>query len=557
MTTVPSLLRVRDACVTYPDAAHAAPSGASFDVRAGEVVLLLGPSGCGKSTLTLTFNGLIPHTVDADVTGDIRVCGWSSRDHTPATLSTRVGLVFQDPDAQIVTATVFDEVAFALENLLVPVHEVLERTEHALRQLGLWARKDDDPALLSGGEKQRLAIACALATDAPLLVLDEPTANLDQAGIDDVYDALGRIAASPGHGIVLVEHNLDAAVALATRVVVLDAEGATAFDGELDAVLRENIDELERMGVWLPGALRAARQLRAAGWHIDPLPLTPGALDAALSAHEDEAPRVDNPPVEERPSAPAIRVHDLTVTKKRRTILRDVTLEVPEGSFAAIVGRNGAGKTTLAQAIAGVVPPPRGAVRVGDLDVGRASARQLAQAIGFVFQNPEHQFIAHTVFDELAHGLRLMRVPEAQVRARVDDMLVRFGLAEHRDLHPFQLSGGQKRRLSVGTVLIAEPRVLVLDEPTYGQDRARADELLSWLKRLHDEGTTILVVTHDLSLVERYATHVAVVDGGAVTAFGQASRVFDDDELMARSGLRLPELQRVLARHPRARRALP
>lgn len=233
--------------------------------------------------------------------------------------------------------------------------------------------------------------------------------------------------------------------------------------------------------------------------------------------------------------------------RRRAEILHSVDLDLAPGSLTAIVGANGAGKTTLIQALAGVVPPPRGQVSVDGIDPGTASPRDLAARIGFVFQNPEHQFIAPTVFDELAHGLRLRHVPDAEITARVDEMLTRFGLEHKTDVHPFLLSGGEKRRLSVGTALITRPRVLALDEPTFGQDRARAAELLDLLQELRADGTTILIVTHDLQLVAEHASHVVLLAEGRVRATGPTAALLQDELLFTDAGLQLPALQRVLA----------
>src|SRR5690606_15720004 len=230
----------------------------------------------------------------------------------------------------------------------------------------------------------------------------------------------------------------------------------------------------------------------------------------------------------------------------RVEILHGIDLDIPTGSLTAIVGANGAGKTTLIQTLAGVLPSPRRRITVDGLDPATASPRDLAAHVGFVFQNPEHQFIAHTVFDELAHGLRLRRVPEPEVSDRVAEMLERFGLAHKSGVHPFLLSGGEKRRLSVGTALIARPRVLALDEPTFGQDRARATELLRLLRDLRDEGTTIMMVTHDLQLVADHATRTVVLADGRVRAAGPTRELFAVDGLFEDAGLRLPPLHRAL-----------
>nr|WP_208382435.1 ATP-binding cassette domain-containing protein [Microbacterium ulmi] len=567
-------MRVRGLAITHEGEDAATPASVSFDVSAGEVVLLLGPSGSGKSTLTLALNGLIPHAVSATVTGTVEIGGLAASVTPVSELSTRVAMVFQDPDAQLVTGTLLDEVAFGPENLRMPVADVLARAEGALRRVGLWERRGENPDRLSGGGRQRLAIACALAMGSPLLVLDEPTANLDPQGIEEVYAALAELVAERDRAILLVEHNLDAAVGFVDRVVVLDAAGRLVADGSVDAVLRHRAEELHEMGVWLPISTLAALRLRAAGYGLDPLPLTPAELSAALEAapgpevrriarssqdsHEELRSSHDSAEsvraaTDAAASAPLISVRDLTLRRGRTDVLHGVDLDVRAGEFVAIVGANGAGKTSLLQAIAGVVPPPRGSVRIGDLDVGRADSRRLSSRIGFVFQNPEHQFIAHTVFDEIAHGLRLQHLPDDEVRARTEALLERFGLAEKAQTHPFLLSGGQKRRLSVGTALVAGAPVLALDEPTFGQDRARADELLGLLQELNREGTTILVVTHDMQLVTEYAHRTVVLSDGRVVAEGPTADVFADGALIEGAGLRLPPLRRALrglARHP-------
>ena len=555
---------VTDLGIRYPDAEHTAPDGVSFSIGPGEVILVLGPSGSGKSTLSLALNGLIPHAIPADVTGHVHIDGTDAAATTVAELSTGVAMVFQDPDAQIVTATVFDEVAFGPENLALPVDEVLARAEAALRRVNLWERRDENPDRLSGGGRQRLAIATALAMGSGLLVLDEPTANLDPEGMDDVASAIADVVAAGDRSILLVEHNLDAIVELVTRVIVLDGGGRLIADGSVDSVLRDRAAELNELGVWMPVSALAGLRLRESGYALDPLPLTVGELRGALErtparTAADTASTVaastvaalgtsGPPPSTDPPSAdPVIRVRDLTVRRGRTTVLHGIDLDVQAGEFLAVVGPNGAGKTTLVQALAGVVPPPRGRVVVGGVDPGRASVTDLATRVGFVFQNPEHQFVTYTVFDELAHGLRASGVDEAEVRSRVSDMLNRFALTGREASHPFLLSGGQKRRLSVGTAVIAGAPVLALDEPTFGQDRARADELLGMLADLNARGTTVIVVTHDMQLVTEYATHTAVIADGRLLRHAPTAEVFADDDLLRAAGLRRPPLTAALA----------
>lgn len=571
------LLDLDHVSIRHEGAAVATPVDVSFEVARGEVVLILGPSGCGKSTLTLALDGLVPHAVPAALEGTVRVAGLDTSEHPVGVLSEHVAMVFQDPDAQIVTGTVLDEVCFAPENQLVEASEVLERAERALKLVGLWDRRAENPDTLSGGGRQRLAIACALAMAAPVLVLDEPTANLDPAGIDEVYAVLRELASVRDHAVVLVEHNLDAAVDLVDRVIVLDASGRLVIDGPARETLRERADELVALGVWLPVSTLAAMRLRDAGIVLDPLPLTPSELAEALDALPSlPAPLSESSPVRSTALSPrptlsmgpgtgstgaiavigetAIRARDLSVRRGGRrgpVVVEGVDLDVAAGDFLAIVGTNGAGKTSLLQALAGVIPAPRGAVDVLGADPARCAARDRARRVGFVFQNPEHQFIAPTVAEELAQGLHLQGVSEADAGPRVEAMLARFGLESLRGQHPFLLSGGQKRRLSVGTALIAGAPVLALDEPTFGQDRARASELLDMLRALNDDGTTVLVVTHDLQLVADYASHIAVMDSGRLLGVGPTVEVLAGP-LVEQAGLRHPPLARAtrgLARH--------
>ncbi|WP_308797363.1 ABC transporter ATP-binding protein [Agromyces silvae] len=593
----PPLIELDDVRIRHAGAAAATPDGVTLDLRPGEVVLVLGPSGCGKSTLTLALNGLIPHAVPAEVDGQVRVAGLDTATHTVGELSAHVAMVFQDPDAQVVTGSVLDEVAFGPENQLVPADEVLARAERALKLVGLWERRGDDPDRLSGGGRQRLAIACALAMNSRVLVLDEPTANLDPAGIDEVYAVLRELASERDHAIVLVEHNLDAAVDLVDRVVVLDRAGRLVADGPARELLRTRALELAELGVWLPVSTIAALRLRDAGIVLDPLPLTPSELGAALdAAPELPAPAVpsrvvggiarhadadgrsrrvdadvpttrngergtdatgatDTPGATDATGATAVRVRGLSVQRGGRrgpTVVHEVDLDIAAGEFLAIVGTNGAGKTSLLQAIAGVIPAPPGAVEVLGLDPTRADARERTRRIGFVFQNPEHQFVAPTVGEELELSLRQQDVPDAERDEIVERMLRRFGLDALRAQHPFLLSGGQKRRLSVGTALIAGAPVLALDEPTFGQDRERAAELLGMLRRLNDEGTTVLVVTHDLQLVADHTTRMAVMAEGRLLGVGPTADVLAGP-LIEQAGLRHPPLARAtrgLIRHP-------
>ncbi|RRJ87054.1 ATP-binding cassette domain-containing protein [Gulosibacter macacae] len=592
MSDAAPLIRVDQVSITHRDAVRPTPAWVSFTVERGEALLILGPSGCGKSTLALALNGLIPKDVWATVDGTIELAGDDLSSLSMAEASARVAMVFQDPDAQIVTSTVFDEVVFGAENLCVPAAEVEARVERALRSVGLWNRHADSPDVLSGGGRQRLAIAAAIAQGSPLVVLDEPTANLDPRGAREVYDVLGALVAAGEIGVVLVEHNLDEALRVATRVLVLDQSGRPVLSGTPREVFLDAAPLLSELGVWQPVAALAGGHLRDAGLAVgtpltiaelragvlglgvaagSPEPLAPRATEGSARAAAVVEPATSEPatseptaseatapepittkaPAQELASdlqAPAslslephLVVRELKVVRAGRILLDRVSLTINRGAFVAVVGPNGAGKTTLLQSLAGIETPPRGTVRVDDRDLARLRARELRDRIGYVFQNPEHQFLASTVRDELSLELRTQGFDVAAIDARVAASLERFGLDEVAELHPFLLSGGQKRRLSVATALVSGAPCLVLDEPTFGQDRARAAELVAVLAELHATGTTIIMATHDLQLAADVADQLVVVDEARIAASGPTAEVIASGVLEA-VGLDRPPL---------------
>jgi energy-coupling factor transport system ATP-binding protein len=545
-----ALLSVRDLGIRHDGADAEAPAGASFVVNRGEVVLLLGPSGAGKSTLALALNGLVPHAVPATVRGRVEVDGLDTAETPVSVLSTRVGMVFQDPDAQLVTGTLLDEVAFGPENLRLPVADVLERAEEALRRVGLWDRRHENPDRLSGGGRQRLAIACALAMGSPLLVLDEPTANLDPQGVEEVYATLGALVAAGDRAIVLVEHNLDAVVGIVDRVVVLDRTGRTVADGTVDEVLRARAAELHEMGVWLPVSTLAALRLRAAGWTLDPLPLDPTELRTALDAADAPA----GSPAASVPSAadvapvasaePLIRVRGLRTLRGRREILHGIDLECGGGRVRRDRRRERRRKDDAAAVDRRGRPGGAGA---GSSGRDRCRAQRPARAVAADrLRLPESGAPVHRT-----HGVRRTGARPAAAAAR-RERGARAGLRCASPVRPRR----QSRRaplpalrraeaaLSVGTALVAGAPVLALDEPTFGQDRARADELMDLLEGLSADGTTILVVTHDMQLVTEHAHRTIIIGDGRVVADAATAAVFADDALVRAAGLRQPPLRR-------------
>ena len=464
---------------------NAALSGVDLDIAPGERVLVLGPSGSGKSTLMGGLAGLLGGAEEGEATGTLTVDGVA-----PAQARGRVGLLMQDPEAQVVLARVGDDVAFGMENLGVPREEIWPRVEESLSAVGLDAPLDHSTTELSGGQKQRLALASILAMGPGLLLLDEPTANLDPSGIAEVRAAVEAVVERTGATMVVVEHRVDVWAPLVDRVIVV-ADGRIAADGPLDEVLEQQGDALRERGIWLPGDDVAAE--------VGPAP------EAAPASSED---------------APIARVTDLTIGYGKASPVRsgiDLTLE--RGVSTCIVGANGAGKSTFALTLAGLLPPLEGTVEVETSD-GTAgdphewSSKQLLGRMSMVFQEPEYQFLASTVAEELAIGPRAAGMSEEEIAPLVEEHLEALGLTKLARANPMTLSGGEKRRLSVATALISAPELLILDEPTFGQDRGTWLGLVRLLRSALERGVTLVSITHDPAFVA--AMGQRVVDLGLV-----------------------------------------
>jgi energy-coupling factor transport system ATP-binding protein len=471
----PARIEARGWGLRHPGRREWALRGLNLTVEPGERILLLGPSGAGKSTLLTALAGLVDSSGGAETEGLLLVDG---RD--PREVRDRSGMLFQDPESQLVMGRAGDDVAFGLENRCVPTEGIWPRVDSALDAVDFGYGRDRPTHALSGGEQQRLALAGTLALRPGLLLLDEPTANLDPEGAAEVRDVLDRVLRRLGATMLLVEHRVDEAVSLVDRVVVLAAGGGVVADGAPGEVFRERGSELAEAGVWVPDHPPAAppRRERAA----------PSSLVIAEGA--------------------GFRYPGETVDA-----VSAVDVQVRSSEALAVVGPNGSGKSTLALLLAGLLHPRTGRVVAGEaLAAGHGRepiaawpARHLVQRIGTVFQDPEHQFLTASVREELLLGPRRAGVPEPLARRRADELLDRLHLAPLAEANPFTLSGGEKRRLSVATALATAPALLVLDEPTFGQDRRTWAELLHLLAALRDEGRGICVVTHDRAFAHALA----------------------------------------------------
>ncbi len=458
----------------------------SFELAPGRVLLVVGPSGSGKSTLALSIAGLIPREIPASMTGRLELDGQNVRELGPVGLAARVGLVLQDPATQLVMERAEDDVAFGLENRAWPVAAMRERVPDALAQVGLAGLERRRSRRLSGGEQQRLALAGALAPRPGLLILDDPTANLDPSGAAALIAALTELRRARATTIVLIEHRVDQAWPLADQVLALDGDGRQIDVGAPADVAARSAGQMAQAGIWLP----ASPRVEGEGEPRDP----------AGSAGVGE---------------PILRASGLRFGYEvGEPVIRDLSFEAAAGERIALVGPNGSGKSTLGRLLVGLLRPDRGQVELLGSNPSRLAAADLARRAGYVFQDPERQFLAERVGDEIALGLT---PPEA---ARAGELMERLGLSldRFRERSPYRLSGGEQRRLSLACILVRRPTVLVLDEPTFGQDRHGYTGLIEILGEHLDDGACLIAATHDERFVGDMAGRIVRLEDGWIVS---------------------------------------
>lgn len=475
------MIHIRDLSVSYPD--FQALHSISLDVAAGECLVITGISGCGKSTLARVLTGLIPQSIPAAVSGVVQAAGLDLLGCKTSEVARQVGAVFQNPRMHLFHLRVEDEVAFGPRNLGLPEDETRERVEWALGALGMAELRDQSPAALSGGQIQRVAIASALAMRPSVLVLDEPTASLDVPGTQNVIAALMTLREQYGMTIVLVEHRLAEVRRLADRVLVLD-EGRIAADGPFDEVL-DDYRLLRRYGLRRPTEE----------------PLKP--WQELLTPNGHHAPGLK----------PVLSLQDLTAGYDGQPILKDVNLDVFPGEFLALVGDNGTGKSTLALASAGLIKPQKGRVLV----LGGSRPRP-GLDIALLFQNPADQLFTDSVDEEVAFAARNYDSFNPELH---EEILTRTDLRDLRTRRTLALSVGQQQRTALASCLELRPALVILDEPTLGQDWRHLQELMELLLNLNQDGTAILLISHDFKLIHRYARRVVLMEAGRIVMDGR------------------------------------
>ncbi|HSM57739.1 MAG TPA: energy-coupling factor transporter ATPase [Candidatus Sulfomarinibacteraceae bacterium] len=517
------MITVENLSYTYPDEERPVLRDVSLAISAGEFVLLTGPSGAGKSTLLRTLSGLVPHFSGGAIAGRIRVAGKDPIAAGPQQMSRTVGMVFQNPEAQSVVDRVEADVAFALENAAVPPAEMRIRVEEALNLLELAPLRDRALHTLSGGERQRAAIAAALALRPRVLVLDEPTSQLDPQAAADVLGALVRLNEDVGLTIVLCEHRLERVVRYAERVVALE-RGAVVADGPVPDILERlpQLPPLSRLGRelgWNPLPL-TVKQGRT---HARRLPLPPNGDGVSLNTG-DRAPQAGS-------NRPLLEARNVRFAYDRQPVLRGIDLTVREGEAVALMGRNGSGKSTLLKCLVGLLRAQQGEVQIEGEPIAGRSVADVCRRVAYLPQAPDDLLFAETVRDELEttlrnHGLR-------NGSGRIDALLQRLGLMAHAGAYPRDLSVGERQRVALGAVTITEPALLLLDEPTRGLDYAAKEQLVALWRGWQRDGLGLLLVTHDVELAAQVAQRVIILGDGEVIADGPAGQVLGSSPLFA------------------------
>ncbi len=549
------IVEIRDLHYSYPNARAQALRGVDLTVDEGEFILLTGPSGCGKTTFCRCLNGLIPHFYHGELEGEVTVTGLSTRENSTAKLAQNVGLIFQNPDNQIFALTVEKDVAFGLENLGIPKELMLEDIDWALEKTGISHLRERGTHELSGGQKQRLSIASILAMRPKLLVLDEPTSFLDPLGAIRIFKVLEVLNRDHGITIILIEHRVDLASQYVDRVILV-SDGQILRTGAPEEVF--TLEETRLTGVGIPKILELSKRLNQRGLAFEPLPLSP---DSFIEQLERNIPPMDVRRVKktvvqdlegftgEHNMSPIIRVEDVSYTYPSGVqALNGVSLTIHKGEFVAIMGENGAGKTTLVKHFNGLLRPQEGRIIVDGVDVSQVSVASLSRKVGLVFQNPDDQLFSENVESEISFALNNFGFEKEVVEKRVDWALNLLNLEQYRKSSPFILSGGERKRVALASVLAWDPEIVVLDEPTIGQDYAQKELLRHFLMQLRTQGKTTIIVTHDVEFVAECKPRIVLMADGGITADGSTKEIMTDAEAMERASVSPPEITKIFSR---------
>ena len=518
----------------------------NITIPRGSITLLVGPSGCGKSTLCMLMTGIVPHLLGGELLGKVTVNNKNVATTPVKDLALSVGLLFQDPEWMMAALRVEDEVAFGPENLCLPRNEIIQRVNTSLDFVGLSNIRRNPVWALSGGQVQKLGLASVLAMETPLIILDEPTANLDPATTFAIHQLILKLR-EEGKAIVLVTKDLDEFIAHADKLVFL-LNGEVVADGPPREIVTQYGRQMFEAGVWLPEPTEIGlRLLEMKRLKKDRLPLTVDEAVGAFSQLQWRNMKYSN----------QISSHGEILVRANQVefayspqvkALRGISFEIFSGELLAIIGQNGAGKSTLAKLLVSLYKPSSGELMLFGRNAKKWKAADLANYVALVFQNPEHQFLCDTVFEELAYSLLAKGIDEEKiVKTQVEEMLKQMELLDYVAMHPFALSAGAKRRLGVATMLVGGGvRILIVDEPTYGQDRKMTEKLMAMMRRFQQEGIGILMITHDMRLVEAHINRAIVMAQGLKIFDGSPKQLFQSPDIVENARLRPTALRRLI-----------
>jgi len=503
----PLPLVVENLAFSYRDRKETAIQQISFAANPGEILLVAGASGCGKTTLIRCINGLIPRSYKGKMTGRILVHGEDTQGWTLSKISQQIGTVLQDPERQILGSKVLNEVAFGLENLALPRPEIISRAEEALHFLNIFHLRDRETFNLSGGEKQKVALAGVLAMRPRILLLDEPLASLDSASALETLEMV-RMMADEGMSIIMIEHRVEDVLKVHPEKVMFMDAGEVRYLGDAQGLNQVvNYHEIK-----LPAEVIIQRAAQ------DPPP-TPIQVLPGLTR-------------EDRSSQPLVVFEDVGFGYDSEVeVLHNISLEIRRGDVIAVLGPNGAGKTTFVKHAIGLLKPKTGRVLVNGRDTSEASVAEIASTLGYVFQSPSHMLFAPTVYDELAFGPKNLKHPQEEIEKEVVKALEIVNLAEYKQDAPLSLSFGQQKRVSIAAILAMRSRILVMDEPTAGQDYQNYIGFMDSILQM-PSFESILFITHDVDMAVIYANRVILVANGRIAAEGPPHEVLADQELL-------------------------
>ncbi|MCL4458930.1 MAG: energy-coupling factor ABC transporter ATP-binding protein [Chloroflexi bacterium] len=508
-------------------------SGIDLKVEKGEVLAITGASGAGKTTLCLCLNGLIPHSFQGEFRGEVRVAGLNTKDISPGKLSTQVGFVFQDPESQFLTMSVEDEIVWGIENLGLARSEIERRIDWVTEITRLEGLLTRPPYELSGGQKQRVAIASALAMKPEVLIMDEPTSELDPIGRQEVFAVIAELERQ-GMTIVLVEHHMEEVVKVADRLILI--ERGRIVRCAAPRPFFADLDFIKSRGVMPPQVTEVCQHL------------TPGRIALTIEEALPELAEIQlklpgNDHSLKGFGGPAVAVEEVRFAYPDGfASLRGIDLTIREGEFLAIIGQNGSGKTTLVKHFNGLLKPTKGDILVMSQNTGKRSTAELAKIVGYVFQNPDHQICNETVYKEVCFGPQNLGLSKAEIEGRIDKSLAEVGLVNKKEEHPFFLSKAERQRLAVASVLAMEPPILIIDEPTTGQDARQSREIMELVRHLRDTGRTIVVITHDMKLVAEYCQRTVVMANGRILLDGATRQVFSAIDTLKQAYIEPPQV---------------